>query len=182
MSRALFGNEENIPRAMNKPSIQLTLTNESLTPKGKHEHNDMPCRGDLSTPRPKKERQSPLCGSDDTAVCTPPEPTAPMKEKCKSDPRKSSQDMSTGSGASAIFENPNVKALVFEDERTLAPLGHSRRGLKSAGVHRHGGKGKKGGESNMRTPKKGTVAWGSNEDDRVSLSQCTLHLFSYDSL
>ena len=169
MSRALFGNEENTPHTMNKRSIQLTLTNESLTPKGKHDHSNMPCRGDLSTPRPKKERQSPLCGSDETAVCTPPEPTAPMKEKCKSDPRKSSQDMSTGSGGSAIFEKPNVKALMFEDERTLAPLGQTRKGLKSAGPNRHGAKGKKGSDSsNMRTPKKGTVAWGNKYDDIVS--------------
>lgn len=168
VSRMLFANsDENNPHVLNKSarfSISLAV-NEAITPKAKHLAEVPLSRGDLSTPRPRKERSPLALAGEEDGVCTPPEPNAPVKDKCKSDPRRSSQDLSTNNASSKMFENPNAKVLLFEDEGTLVPLGHKNRmALKSAGQSRsRAAEGLHGG-SNMRTPKKGTVAWASDPD------------------
>lgn len=170
VSRSLFPNsDENNPCGMNKNrGFQIPLTNESLTPNAKKLEDEYVCRGNLSTPRPRKER-SPLSSEAD-AMSTPTEPNAPIKEKCKSDPRKSSQDMSI-SGSNKMFDNPNAKILVFEDEGTLAPIGQNeRKGLKTAGNSSRRKSMLTTDISTVeKTPKKAApVAWGQTELDEDS--------------
>jgi hypothetical protein len=199
VSRALFShhsNDENSSMAMNKKAFQFqqqvpSSESMSMTPVRLQAGEGPVGRGDLSTPRPSKQRHSPAADAEegaDEGATTPTEPSAPIKEKCKSDPRKKSIDLKASSNHSnKIFENPNAKALVFEDERTLAPLTKAdRRAMQSAGSSRGRKKnsplglvvlsGSGSGESNMRTPKKGSMpmAWVHSEgDSNVSATATT---------
>ena len=179
VSRMLFtggGFDENNPAAMNTRQYHGMPISESVTPVRQESHEQVMCRANLSTPRPIKE-SSPTNNSGEEEICTPTEPNAPVKEKCKSDPRQGSMELkhSNVDGKRAnkkkIFSDPDAKCLVFEDEKSLAPLEKSaRKHLRSAGTNpskksktREKSKGK---DLDTQTPRKGTLAW-ENKDEKT---------------
>ena len=81
---------------------------------------------------------------------TPQEPNAPMKERSKSDPRKTEH--------ATLFEHQKAKCLKFEDDRTLAPLDR----------HPPGKDRRPSGKSSTRksletSRRKGATAWAESE-------------------
>jgi hypothetical protein len=149
-------NSHDISRELFSDEIVVSspLSNEPITPHavrvrsgGYHNHVDISLVA-MSTPRAIK--YSPDGVINDSDLGTPTEPSAPLKEKCKSDPRKND------SSGNSFLSQPNAKHLQFEDDRTLVSLQTKKHRKKdSTGLSRN----------------KGNVAWGDNSFHDADISK-----------